>query len=295
MSGKLLLSPGFAVLSDRGRGAWLVGLATLVWSTSGVITRLSVATSPTLLFWRSVFALAFLLSVLAFRPGGLRKLWHLGWTGWGVAASFAISMLTFIFALHLTTVAHVLIFQAAAPFFAAMLAWIWLRERMRGAMLLAIGATMAGIAVMVSGSLAQGQWLGDVLSLAMCVSFAAMVVLARVDRRVDMLAASCAATLLAGLASAPFTQWPASAGELGLMVAFGVGQMGIALLMFTAGVRLLPAADAGLISVLEAVFSPIWAWLAVGENPGTRALLGGAIVIVAVVCYGWHERRTFET
>jgi drug/metabolite transporter (DMT)-like permease len=291
MSGKLLAPPRLHGLSDRGRGALLVGLATLVWSTSGVISRLSVATSPTLLFWRSMFALPFLLSVLAFRPGGVRKLLHLGWTGWGVAVCFAISMLTFMFALRLTTVAHVLIFQAAAPFFAAMLAWVWLRERIDRTMLLAIGVTMAGIGVMVSGSWAQGQWLGDVLSLAMCVSFAAMIVLARVDQTVDMLSASCAATLLAGLASAPFTQWPASPGEIGLMMVFGVVQMGVALLMFTAGVRLLPAADSGLISVLEAVFSPIWAWLAVGENPGNRALLGGAIVVVAVVCYGWHERR----
>jgi len=279
------------MLSIRGRGALLVGLATLVWSSSGVISRLTVASSATLLLWRSVFAFTFLVGVLALRSGAARAAWRLGWVGWGVAASFAMSMFTFLLALRLTTVAHVLIFQAAAPFFAALLAWALLRERIGGAMWAAIGVTLAGIGVMVSDSLSSGRWLGDALSLVMCVSFAGMIVLARLDRRVDMLTASCAATLLAGLASAPFADWPNSWSDVALMAAFGVGQMGIALLLFTAGVRLIPAADAGLISVLEAVFAPIWTWLAVGENPGGRAMLGGAIVVIAVAFYGWHERR----
>jgi drug/metabolite transporter (DMT)-like permease len=242
-----------------------------------------------------VFAFGFLLAVIILRPGALRQKLRLGWVGWGVAGSFAVSMFTFLLAIRLTTVAHVLIFQAAAPFFAALLAWALLRERVTGAMLLAIAVTLAGIAVMVSDSLAQGRWLGDALSLVMCVSFAAMIVLARFDPAVDMLTASCAATLLAGLASAPFADFPASPADFALMAAFGIGQMGIALLMFTAGVRLIPAADAGLISVLEAVFAPIWTWLAVGENPGPRAMLGGAIVVAAVFAYGWHERRRSGT
>jgi len=276
---------------SRVRGAVLVGVATLVWSSSGVITRLSSADSATLLFWRSLFAFGFLLAVVATRPGGLGNLLHLGWVGWGVAVSFAVSMLTFIVALHLTTVAHVLIFQAASPFFAAILAWALLRERISGAMLAAIAATIIGIGVMVSDTLFAGRWQGDVLSLIMCVSFAGMIVLARVDRRVDMLAASCAATLVSGLAAAPFASLPGSPGEVVLLMAFGIGQMGIALLMFTAGIRLLPAADAGLITVLEAVLAPIWVWLVVGEDPGPRALIGGAIVILALVGYGWNERR----
>ncbi len=255
-----------------------------------MISRLTSASATTLLFWRSVFAFAFLLAVIAKRPRGWHQLMRLRWAGWGIAVCFAISMLTFILALRLTTVAHVLIFQAASPFFAALLAWLLLRERVTGAMLVAIAATTAGIGVMVSNSLLQGRWLGDALSLATCVFFAFVIVLARMDRQVDMLPATCMATLLAGLASAPFAQRPDSLTELALMAGFGICQMGIALLMFTAGVRLLSAADAGLISVLEAVFAPIWTWLAVGEDPGPRAILGGAIVVASVALYGWHER-----
>jgi len=278
-------------LGDRPRGALLVGLATLIWSMSGVLARLSSSDSATLLFWRSLFAFGFLFGVLATRTGGVGKLLRLGWVGWGVAVSFALSMLTFITALHQTTVAHVLIFQAASPFFAAILGWALLGERVTRAMLAAVAATIIGIGVMVSDTLLEGRWEGDALSLVMCVTFAVMIVLARLDRRVDMLAASCAATLVAGLAAAPFTSWPASGAEVGLLAAFGIGQMGVALLMFTVGVRLLPAADAGLITVLEGVLAPIWTWLVVGEDPGRRALVGGAIVILAVFAYGWSERK----
>jgi drug/metabolite transporter (DMT)-like permease len=273
------------------RGAVLVALATLCWSSSGVISRLTTADSWTLQAWRSGFACLFLLGMLATRPDGWRKLLTLGWVGWGVAVSFALSMVTFITALRLTTVAHVLIFQAASPFFAAILAWLLLREQVTRAMSIAILATMVGIGVMVSDSLLDGRWAGDALSSVMCIAFAVVIVLARLDRRVDMLAASCAATLVAGLISAPFAQFPASITDLALMAAFGIGQMGLGMLCFTTGVRLLPAADAGLITVLEAVLAPIWTWLVVGENPGVRALAGGGIVIVAVVGYGWSERR----
>ena len=245
---------------DRGRGALLVAVATVLWSSSGAIARLSSSDMPTMLFWRSVFASLFLLLALRVRRGEMRPLLHLGWVGWGVAGSFATSMVTFIAALRLTTVAHVLIFQAASPFLAAILAWAVLKEHVEASLMAAIAATIVGIGVMVSETLSHGHWGGDLLSLIMCATFALMIVLARLDVGVDMLAAGAAATGLAALVSLPFAHLPPSLGELALLAAFGIGQMGLGLMAFTAGVRLLPAADAGLISVLEAVLAPIWAW-----------------------------------
>jgi drug/metabolite transporter (DMT)-like permease len=279
------------VLGSRARGTLFVGLATLAWSSAGAISRLAAVDSWTMLFWRSVFAAAFLLSVLASRPGGVLELLQLTRTGWGVAVSFAVSMVTFLVALGTTTVAHVLIFQAASPFIAAVLAWLLLREHISGSLLLAIAATLAGIGVMVSDTLLEGRWVGDALSMVMMISFALVIVLARLDRKPNMLAACTAAAVMAALAAAPFASWPGGSSNIALLILFGVGQMGLAMLAFTAGVRLLPAADAGLITVLEAVLAPIWAWLAVGEDPGPRAIVGGAIVLAAVVCYSLAQRR----
>lgn len=274
------------------RGALLVAGATLFWSSSGLITRITAVDAWTMLFWRSAFACPFLLLYVLLREGrGTYAAFRtLGPAGWGVAVSFAASMVCFILALKQTSVAHVLIFQAASPFFAAMLAWFWLGETVSARMIGAIAATAAGVAVMISGSLAAGRWLGDALSLMMGLTFSFVVVLARSDRRVDMTAAACLATALSGLVVIPLARFTLAPTDMALLAAFGVGQMGLALLMFTAGVRLIPSADAGLISVLEAVLAPLWAWLAVGEDPGARTLLGGAIVVAAVLAVGVTEK-----
>src|SRR5450631_402407 len=113
------------------RGALLITGATLFWSLAGLLARM-VNTDPwTTLFWRSVCAGIFLLAYLFWRdgrrvPAGFRRL---GRAGFGISVCFAISMICFINALSLTTVAAVLIFQAAAPLFAAALAWLLIRER----------------------------------------------------------------------------------------------------------------------------------------------------------------------
>jgi drug/metabolite transporter (DMT)-like permease len=275
------------------RGALLVAGGALAWSSAGLIVRATATDAWTTLFWRSLFASLFLLAYVAIRDRGavVAGFRRLGVPGLGVALSFATSMGCFILALKETSVAHVLIFQAAAPFVAALLAWAWLGERVGWRSGLAIAATLVGILVMVSDSLAQGRLWGDLLSAVMGVSFAVMVVLARRHRDVPMTAATCLATCLTGLVSLPFASFALAPGDLVLLALFGFGQMGLGLIMFTAGVRLIPAADAGLITIVEVILAPIWVWLAFGEDPGGRAIIGGAIVLAAVVFNTLGEKR----
>jgi drug/metabolite transporter (DMT)-like permease len=200
-------------------------------------------------------------------------------------------MMCFIIALKQTSVANVLIFQAASPFVAAVLAWLWLGERVSSRGTLAILATVVGIAVMESDSLAKGRVWGDLFSAIMGFSFAVMIVLARRHRDVSMTSAMCLATALTAIVTLPFAQLAVAPGDLALLAVFGIGQMGAGLVMFTAGVRLIPAADAGLITVLEVILAPIWVWLAFGENPGTRAILGGTIVLGAIIVHTLLERQ----
>jgi len=290
-----IASPVPAALQYR-RGALLVAGGALAWSSSGLIARAVSTDAPTTLFWRSVFSCIFVLIYIALRDrgntvAGFRKL---GLAGIGVALSFATSMGCFIAALKETTVANVLIFQAASPFVAALLAWLWMRERVSLRSGAAILATMLGIVVMVSDSVGKGRLFGDFLSLIMGTSFAVMIVLARRHRDVAMTAATCLATALTAIASFPFATLAVSLEDLALLMVFGVCQMGLGLVMFTAGVRLIPAADAGLITVLETVLGPLWVWLAFGENPGDRALLGGSIVLAAVIAHTLLEKRAAE-
>lgn len=279
------------------RGALLVAGAALAWSSAGLIARAATTDPWTTLFWRSVFACVFLVIYIGLRDrrGAVRAFRQLGLPGLGVALSFGTSMMCFIIALEKTAVANVLIFQAAAPFVAAILAWVWLGERVSISSGLAILATITGIVVMVSDSIEKGRILGDLLSAVMGVSFAVMIVLARRHRDVPMTAATCLATAITAIVSLPFATFILSSADFTLLALFGVGQMGLGVVMFTSGVRLIPAADAGLITVLEVILAPIWVWLAFGENPGPRAFIGGTIVLFAVIGHTVFEKRALSS
>jgi drug/metabolite transporter (DMT)-like permease len=287
---------GGAAAAQYRKGALLVAGAALAWSIAGLVTRATTTDSWTTLFWRSVFASLFLAVYIGFRDRGavLRQFRELGLGGLGVALSFGTSMTCFIIALKTTTVANVLIFQAAAPFVAAVLGWLWLGERVSLRVAAAIGATAVGIGVMVSDSVAQGRVLGDLISAVMGITFAMMVVLARRHRDVSMTAAMVLATGFTALAALPFASFTPSLPDLALLAAFGTCQMGLGLVLFTAGVRLIPAADAGLITVIEVILAPVWVWLTFGEDPGPRALIGGAIVLAAVVAHTIFEKRAAD-
>lgn len=274
------------------RGVLLVAGSMLAWSSAGLFARL-VATDPwTTLFWRSVFAAASLVLYLAVRNGsqtwaGFRRL---GAAGWAMGACFAASMVCFINALAYTSVATVLVFQAAAPLFAAALAWMLLRESVSGHKLAAIAITMAAVLFIVMGS-GAGQLAGSVLSAGMGVTYAATIVLARYRADVPTTEATVVGVVLVAMLTASFARFSVPLGEMAMLAGFGIVQMGLALVLFTDGVRLIPAADAGLISVLEAVLAPLWVWLAFGENPGWRTLAGGTVVLAAVVFTAWREAR----
>lgn len=286
-----------AAAAQYRRGALLVAGAALAWSSAGLITRLTTTDAWTTLFWRSIFSTVFLVIYIALRDrgGGVTGFRGLGLAGLGIAALFGTSMICFIIGLKETAVANVLIFQAAAPLVAAVLAWLWLRERVTPSGGLAILATIVGIAVMVSDSVAKGRVWGDLISAVMGISFAVMIVLARRHREVSMTSAMCLATALTALVTLPFAHLVVTPTDLALLAMFGVGQMGLGLVLFTAGVRLIPAADAGLITVLEVILAPVWVWLAFGENPGTRAVIGGAIVLAAIIAHTVFERRAIST
>jgi drug/metabolite transporter (DMT)-like permease len=283
--------PGAA--SDYRRGALLVGAAALSWSTAGLLVRWTATDPWTTLFWRAVFAsVALFVSLQIAAPGRVLPAFRgLGLVGLLLAFCFAASMITFINALALTTVASVMVFQAVSPLIAALLAWAWLGERLRRRTLFAIITAFAGVVVMVSGDLGGGGLVGDAIGLGMAVTSALTIVFARLDRRVSMAAATFAGMAITAAVALPMTRFALSVGDYARLMLFGVGQMAFALVLFTTGVRLMPAADAALITLLECVLAPLWVWLAFAETPEARTIAGGAVVLGAVAVSAMRERR----
>ncbi len=274
------------------RGVILVTAATIIWSSAGLLARIVDIDPWTTLFWRSVYAGMAIMAYLSWRDG---KRLHTGFLRLGVAGVamggfFALSMISFIYGLSLTSVATTLIFQAAAPLIAAGLAFFLLGERVSRGKFIAILVSFLGVLVIVGGA-ADLRSLWAVTVAAVCgISYAITVVLARARPDVPTTEATVLALLIVGTTTASFAQMSLPGWQMAVMALFGSLQMGLGLILFTTGVRLIPAADAGLLSVLETVLAPIAVWAVFGENPGTNTLLGGTIIVGAVVAVGVMER-----
>lgn len=280
------------------RGRLLVTAAAMCWSTGGLIARL-VDTDPwTTVFWRGVFCAAFLVAVTALREGRRTPgvFLRMGGPGLAMAVCFATASTCFIMALHRTSVANVLIIQSLSPFMAGLLGWLWMGERVAGRTWAAMGVALLGSAIMVSryfySEAAAGSIGGDLLALTVALAFAVATVILRRNRHVRMLPAAALAAALASLVTAASAQpGTAGAGDLLLLALFGSGQLGLGMILFTAGARRIPVAEAALIAVLESVLGPVWVWLAIGENPGVPSLVGGAIVLAALAGHTLADLR----
>ncbi len=151
--------------------------------------------------------------------------------------------------------------------------------------MVAMAVALLGVGVMV-GSPGGGSALGDGLSVLMALGFAVAIVIARHRRDVSMAPATGLAQLMLLVAAAPIALIDGvgiGVPDVLWLALFGAGQIGVGLILLTIGARLIPAAQVALISLLEVVLGPLWVWLAVGEQPAVATVIGGAIVVTAVV------------
>ena len=239
------------------------------------------------MFWRGIFGGGFIAGFLIVTQGraGLRELIGMKANGWLVASLSTLAMVTFIPALQLTSVANVAIIIAAQPFAAAALAWVWFRETARLRTLLASLVALVGVAIIVSGAGGGADLRGIGLACLMMIAVSAMTVAIRRHRETSMVAAAAVSNFLGSLVSIPFARDIASVGpaDIGILAMFGLFQVALGLTLFALGSRLLPSGQASLIATLETPLMPLWVWLAFAEVPALRALVGGALVMGAVV------------
>lgn len=278
----------------RRRGLLLVAGAAAVWSTGGLIVREVATDSWTTVFWRAAFCALFLFGYIALteRRRFVAAFRAVGLPGLQLALCFAVASTTFVMALGHTTVANVLIIQSTSPFVAGVLGWLLMHERVRPRSWAAMACAIAGIAVMLLGSSGQGSWRGDLLAMVVPFAFALAVVTLRRHPKVRMTPAAALAAIIQGSFALMLASPAAVSGhDLALLAFFGAGQLGLGLVLFVVGARLLPAAETALLSMLENILGPLWVWLLVGENPGTYALIGGAIVLAALVAHTLLDMR----
>lgn len=262
-----------------------IAAAAVAWSTAGGLQReLSVGTTTQLAGRALVAFLAVAVYVaVANRGRTVDAFRSIGVAGLGVAVCTAIASGSFIVALNHSTVANVLFMQAVSPIAAALLAWIALRESVSARTGTAMAVALLGVGLMVGGP-GSGGLVGVGASLVMTLAFAGSIVITRHRRDISMAPAICLSQLLLVLAVGPFSD-PGTVGERDLvfLVLLGVGQMGFGLVLFTMGTRLIAASEVALIMLLEIILGPFWAWVAVAETPSAMTVVGGAVVLGAVL------------
>jgi drug/metabolite transporter (DMT)-like permease len=282
---------GAAETAGYRRGLVYMFVAMLFTSIAGIVLRLvEEADGWQVLFYRSSALVVTLVPFIAWRYGArtARAFRAIGRTGLVAAACLAAAFSLFIFALLETTVANVVFTVGLSPFFAALFAWVALREALAPSTWIAILVSLAGMGLMFGDGLMAGTLMGNALALGACLCYSAALVAMRKGREVDMIPAVC----LAGLLAAAVAALAAPAGlavsgrDLGLATTLGVVQLGFQYILVTAAIRHVPAAEVALIGRASLVLAPIWVWLGVGEVPSNLTLAGGAVVFLAITSHG---------
>ena len=235
------------------------------------------------IFWRGLFA-ALLTTTYVFLRGTARaEFMQMGGSGWAAALVGASGTAAFIPAFKLTTVANVSLIYAATPLLAALLAWLWVGERLTKRVAVGCIAAFAGMAVIVSGSLGGLNLNGDLLAVWMTTAMAVLMVIYRRYPKTPAAGPAVLSSLVLlplGLAlGTPLANPPP---EIMIMAAFGL-VFALGSVTLAEGARRVPAGETALLSTLEAPIAPVFAWLAFAELPSIATVIGGLLILAGVV------------
>ena len=268
-------------------GPFLVFLGAVSLSFGGLIVKsFEGSTLWQILFWRSVF---FILVVSIFLFISYKKtvfsvLYKSGLPGLIGGIILSIGFASYVFAMYETTVANTNFIIQTQTLFLAIFGYIFLKEKITILTFSCIAVAIFGILLMLGNSVSPGQMIGNLVAFIMPISFAILILIVRKFPEVDMIPLQLVAGIFAmiiGLAMSPSIMVSSKDIFLGFLAGFF--QVGFGFIFITIGARSTPAAIVGIIMLTEAVLGPLWAWMFVNENPPIIVLIGGSIVITAVV------------
>lgn len=290
----VLSQPQIRSVHPRRAGLALVALATIVWSTAGVVARTVDLDSWTILFLRGIFGALTGLAFLIWKKRG--DTWpafrRMGWPDIAFSLTAALAMVAFFAALKQTSVAHVSIIYATAPFVTALLAWLIVRERASIGTLVASLVALVGVTLMLGWGSGEGHLSGDILSFVMTAIMSLMIVIGRAYVSPLIVERCVLAAVLSALLTLPFATPAAASGfDIAMIALFGAAHMGLGMIVFAYGAQKIPASDSALLGALETPLAPFWVWAVLGDIPTAATMIGGAVVLCAVCGHVLWESR----
>jgi len=271
-------------------GVLFVFSAGVLWSTVGLGIRLiEEAVVWQILLYRSISMSAFLYLVIRIRSGKspFAQIRRTGIPAVIAGLSLVAAYSGGIYAIQNTSVANAMLLFATAPFMAAVLGWIVLREPVRRATWVAIAFAIGGIAIMVADKSGSVALMGSLAALGSALGFAVFTVALRWGKTGEMLPSVFLSGLFAIVTTVGICQYQGlsliiGARDGGISMGMGVFQVGAGLILYTLGSRSLPAAELALLSLAEVLLGPFWVWLFLGETASINTLLGGMVLLAAI-------------
>lgn len=255
-------------------------------STDSLITRAADADGWTVAFWYGVFTTPAMVAYLVVSERG-RPMDAVRRSGRLVVVSGTLQMVSttaFILAIKNTSVANVVVIIAAAPLVTAVLAWHLLSERTTGRAVFAIVMAMSGILLVVSGSFGGGGLTGDLLAMVAITTFGFNLIIWRKRPEMSRTLVMAIGGAVAAILAAPLAEVFGHSTKTYLLLALmGLVLGPIGRIWLASATRFLPAAEVSLFTPVETIAASLWAWMFFSEVPPGRTLIGGAIILVAVL------------
>ncbi|MGM0701041.1 MAG: DMT family transporter [Pseudomonadota bacterium] len=285
-------------LSHRQQGLLMTGGGALIISPDALLIKVIGLPDAEILVWRGLLTALGFIAIVALRHGrGFMAAYRrCGWTGIGVALLFSASTFGFVLGNQYTKGGNVLMILAGAPLIAALLSRLFLHERLPRRTWLAIGLCLLGTSLIVLDDAGSGSWIGNAFALLAATGLAANFTLCRTRPGIDMSPMLTLSGLIVAGGAAAFgsladgLQLP-PADSLVWLVLLCLLLLPLGFTLIQRGPLYLPAAEVGLLMLLEVVAGTLWVWWLLGERPAPIAFVGGALVLGTLVAKGLYERR----
>ena len=239
-----------------------------------------------ILFYRSIFFLWVLIAfiLLTYGKKTFKKIKEAGVPGLIGGIFLSTNFVAYMYSMMETTVANVVFIISTQTVFLPIVAYIFLKEKISPRGYVAIMLAMIGVTLMIGDSLGTGSLKGNLAALTIPINFSVLVLIIRKYPKVDMIPAIFYAGILSCLYGLLLLEnFAISTKDIWLAFLLGVPQLAFGFIFITIGSRTTPAVMVGLLMLMESIFAPIWVWLFYNEIPPISVLVGGMIILSAVV------------
>lgn len=281
--------PGYILL--------LFGAFCLSWG--GFIVRsFEEASVWQILLIRSVFfviALTFFL-ISTYKKDTVKIFKDAGYPALVAGLVLSLSFVAYVYAMTITTVANVVFIISTQTMFLAITGYIFLKEKISLISFISIVLAMSGITIMIGDSILSGSLLGNIIALAIPINFSILVIIIRKNKNLDMVPAifySGIFSLIYGLILSESYTFSYHDIKMGFLL--GVPQLAFGFICITIGSRSTASTTVGLLMLTETLFAPVWVWLFLDEIPPISVLIGGAIIIGAIILNSFDKNKVRST